>query len=49
MMKIKDYIIEALLKFFFGKLKNHNRILVRRDTLINTYLGFVYLGCIYIL
>lgn len=37
------------IEIFFGKLKNHNRILVRRDKLINTYLGFVYLGCIYIL
>ena len=25
-----------------------NRIMVRRDKLITTFMGFVYLGCIYI-
>ena len=34
---------------WFCKLKNFNRIMIRRDKLINTYMGFVYLGCICIL
>lgn len=34
---------------WFSKLKNFNRIMIRRDKLINTYIGFVYLGCICIL
>lgn len=34
---------------WFSRLKNFNRILVRRDKLISTYMGFVYLGCICIL
>ncbi len=34
---------------WFSKLKNFNRILVRRDKLIKTFMGFVYLGCICIL
>ena len=34
---------------WFSKLKNFNRILIRRDKLITTYMGFVYLGCICIL
>ena len=34
---------------WFSKLKNFNRIMIRRDKLINTYMGFVYLGCICIL
>lgn len=43
-LKIR-YKIEIL----FSKLKNFNRILVRRDKLIKTFMGFVYLGCICIL
>ena len=30
---------------WFSKLKNFNRILVRRDKLINTFMGFVSLDC----
>jgi hypothetical protein len=41
----KRYTIEN----FFALLKNFNRINIRRDKLIKTYLGFVYLGCICIL
>lgn len=38
----KRYNIEI----WFSYLKNFNRILVRRYKLIQTYMGFVYLGCI---
>ena len=31
---------------WFSKLKNFNRIMIRRDRLINTFMGFVYLGSI---
>lgn len=34
---------------WFAKLKNFNRIMVRRDKLITTFMGFVYIGCICIL
>ena len=40
----KRYKIENL----FAKIKVFNRVHVRRDKLINNYLGFVYLACIYI-
>jgi len=41
----KRYKVENWL----SKLKNFNRIIIRRDKLITTYMGFVYLGCICIL
>ena len=34
---------------FFAKIKIFNRIHVRRDKKLVTYLGFVYLGCISII
>lgn len=38
--------IRHTIENWFSQLKNFNRILVRRDKLIITYMGFVYLGCI---
>ena len=44
----------SVIKRWFGRLKNfivytaENRIMVRRDKLISTFMDFVYLGCIYI-
>ena len=34
---------------WFARLKNFNRVMVRRDKLITTFMGFVYIGCICIL
>jgi len=36
----------SVIERWFGRLKNFNRIMVRRDKLISTFMGFVYLGCI---
>jgi hypothetical protein len=42
-IKIKK---RSLIERWIGKIKNFNRVMVRRDKLIQTYMGFVYLGCI---
>ena len=38
----KRYKVENM----FQKIKTYNRVLIRRDKLIATYMGFVYLACI---
>ena len=40
----KRYKIENM----FSRVKTFNRVLIRRDKLIATYMGFVYLSCIYV-
>ena len=42
-IKIKK---RSLIERWIGKIKNFNRMMVRRNKLIQTYMGFVYLGCI---
>jgi hypothetical protein len=42
-IKIKK---RSLIERWIGKIKNFNRVMVRRDKLIQTYMGFVYLSCI---
>jgi hypothetical protein len=42
-IKIKK---RSLIEKWIGKIKNFNCVMIRRDKLIQTYMVFVYLGCI---
>ena len=53
--KVKNTIIENnklkiryKVENMFAKIKTYNRIHVRRDKLIATFMGFVYFSCIYV-
>jgi len=47
-MKKEEGVLKERYKVenMFAKIKSYNRIHIRRDKTISSYLGFVYLGCI---